>query len=228
MILASRLIEEAWAHRRHRHRILGAAGAAVVIGALAITGLTGLTGGDSVNTSQPSGPVNAPESALLVSSTVSLEPVAHARASGRLSEHCVVINSVTCDSFFVGFRLKQSATSVIVSIAGRTVQLRPTVKAERRLGTRQVAGRAYRSRTVFTGALLPYALARLPIAHQQRIELPPKPRDGVPLPRVKVKLLITYGNGRRVRTQFWRTASRGYDLTMSPQTGAVIKRLNVK
>jgi hypothetical protein len=228
MTLVSRLMEEAWAHRRQRQRVLGAAAAAVAIGALVIAGLTGLFGGGSVYPGQPAETVDVTESALLVSGAVSLEPVAHVQAGRRLSEHCTVINSVACDAFVVQFRLKRPATSVVVSAAGRTAQLRLAARAERRLGTRQVPGRAYQSRTVFTGALLPYALARLPIAHQQRIELPPSPRDGVRLIRVRVKLLVTYGDGKRARTQFWRTASRGYDLTMSPRTGTVLKRLNVK
>ncbi len=125
------IIQEAWEHRRRRHRMVGVAALA---SAVAVGVAAGLTSGGSGSNSSDSLPA------------ASVAPAAVLAGSPYMGVACPVANSIACDRIGLAVSLKHPAVSVTATIAGA------------RLAMNYRGDRVYRGtspRTEFDGFLQP-------------------------------------------------------------------------
>ena len=161
---ASQLFGEAWEQRRRRHRTIAASLLLIV-----------LAGGAGVLI----GRAGSPPTKRVFGDGYRFES-----ASRVLTRHNVVL---IVSSSFKGVReipvvvLKSPATSIVASVGGRVIELRP------------FKSKVAPPNTAFSGSQAPAAHG-----HPVFTRLPLRGRSL----NVAVRLLITYGNGSRVATEF--------------------------
>lgn len=219
MELVSGLFGEAWEHRRRRHRnalmmVLLLASAAVAM--LLIVRLDHAP----APTTATSQSAHDSGSQLLASTSIRFGPVeAYGRGGQQLGRHCAMLNSIACDASNVEFDLKRPATSVVASVSGRVMKLKPLTREvtqpewRAKWGGKPEPGlrwRALSSGLDFTGVLSPLGIARQPIAAHQTFEWPSK--GSRIWPDATVRPSIVYRNGSHATVKFQYRAVRGYDL----------------
>lgn len=97
------IIQEAWEHRRRRHRAIGVAAFATVVAAALAAGLASGGVGFSNSGSAPA---------------ISVAPWTVLAGAPYMGVNCPIANSIACDRISLAVTLKHPATSMTATIAG--------------------------------------------------------------------------------------------------------------